>query len=161
MRLHGIDRLSTGLALLLIGLIIARQLGEPASPPVTDIDPGEVFEVRVFEDGRLRLALLRDAQGWLLSHPEIVRADPDRVGHLLALLKAPSRAHWPADEPLRTQAGLTRPERIVDFGKTRLAFGGPSPASGQRYLLAGDRIHLVDAFWFDLAGLPPDHFRQP
>lgn len=158
MRLHGIDRLIAGLALLLIGLLTARQLQEPAAPPLTSVDPDQVQEIRVFEKGKLRLAFLRDAQGWLLSHPKIVRARAPRVANLLALLEAPSRAHWPASATLRQQAGLDTPAREVDFGKLRIAFGGTSIPAGQRYVLVGDQVHLIDAFWFDLAGLPASHF---
>lgn len=158
MRLHGIDRLTGALALLLIGLLAARQLQEPAAPPLSSADPDQVQEIRVFEKGKLRLAFLRDAQGWLLTHPNIVQARASRVANLLALLKAPSRDRWPASAALRQQAGLDAPAREVDFGKIRIAFGGTSIPDGQRYVLIGDQIHLIDAFWFDLAGLPASHF---
>lgn len=158
MRVYGIDRLIGVLALLLIGLLTAHQLEVPATRPLTSLDADQIQEIRVLQNGKLRLAFLRDAQGWLLSHPEIVRARPSRVANLLALLLAPSRAHWPASEGLIQQAGLDRPGREVDFGKLRIAFGGTSIPGDQRYVLVGDQVHLVDAFWFDLAGLPASHF---
>ncbi len=161
MRLHGIDRLVLGLALLALALIAAQRLESPADPPLTHLDPQRVQEIRVLQDGHLRLALLRDAEGWMLTHPRIRRARPGRVASLLALLRAPSRARWPADPGLRRQAGLDRPGRELRFDGLSLRFGRESVPPGRRYLEVEGRIHLVDAFWYDLAGLPASHFEAP
>ncbi len=161
MRLHGIDRLVLGLVLLALALFAARRLEAPPDPPLTRLDPQRVQEIRVLQDGHLRLALLRDAGGWMLTHPRIRRARPARVASLLALLRAPSRARWPADPALRRQAGLDRPGRELRFDGLSLRFGRESTPPGRRYLEAEGRIHLVDAFWYDLAGLPASHFEAP
>lgn len=161
MQLYGLDRLTLFLLLALAALLAARQLAETEAPPLTSLDARQIQEIRILEGKHLQLALLRDAEGWLLTHPEIRRARPERVAQLLALLRAPSRASWAASQDLQRQAGLQQPLRTIDFGKTRIAFGGTSMPSGERYVLADGRIHLIDAFWFDLTGLPARHFEVP
>ncbi|BAN68262.1 hypothetical protein [endosymbiont of unidentified scaly snail isolate Monju] len=96
----------------------------------------------------------------MLTHPEIARARPARVATLLALLHAPVRAEWPLTPTLQAQAGLAQPVRALWFDKLEIRFGGPSTPPGQRYVQVGERVYLVDDFWFDLAGLPATHFRE-
>ncbi len=160
MRLYGIDRLILGLALacaLLFGLLRLDRTGDP---PLSTMAGESVQEIRAYDHGRLRLALLRDSEGWMLTHPEIARARPARVATLLALLRAPVRNVWPVDPELLTQAGLDEPVRELRFDRLRVRFGGPSSPPGRRYVRIEDRVVLIDDFWFDLAGLPARHFRE-
>ncbi len=160
MRLRGIDQLTLLLAVLVALLLWLRQLDKPGPRPLTTLPAAQVQEIRVFGQGELRLALLRDAEGWMLTLPEIARARPSRVANLLALLRAPSHGDWPASPGLLKQAGLEQPQRALWFDQLHIRFGGPSTPPGYRYVQVGDRVHLIDDFWFDLAGLPASHFRE-
>lgn len=155
-----IDRL-----LLLLGLLAAFLLGLPllsgsGATPITQIDPTQVNAIRVFGQGQLRLDLLRDPDGWLLTHPEITRARAARVQQLLALLQAPSLQRWSVSSALLASSGLENPDQRLEFDQQAIFFGGPSVPPGRRYLRAGDHIHLVDEIWFQIASLPASHFQE-
>lgn len=160
MRLYAIDRLILALALA-CGAVFGLQWLSTSSPtPLTAIDPAAVKEIKRSSHGELQLDLLRDADGWVIAHPEIARARAARVGQLLALLRTASHGDWPASAELLAQSGLNHPARSLEFDKLKIEFGGPSTPPGQRYVRIGDRIHLVDELWFFIGGLPASHYLE-
>ena len=159
-RAHALDRLILALALFAAGVWGLQGLLGPRMTPLTDRDPTAVHEIRVLRDGRLQLDLLRDSDGWMLTHPEIARARGKRVGQLLALLRARSHRRWPVSPELLAQTGLDRPARTLFFDRLRIDFGGPGTPPGRRYVRIGERIHLIDGLWFNISGLPATHFRK-
>jgi len=156
-----LDRINLLLALLLALLWWANRQppGGPATP-LTGLDPAQVSEIRVLRAGRLQLALLRDTQGWMVTHPSVQRARPQRVDTLLALLQAP--VHWrlqdkPAD---LARFGLDQPVLTLDFDDTRVHFGAASSPPGQRYVAVQEQVLLIDDAYFRIAGLPAQHFHE-
>ena len=159
-RLYAIDRMI--LLLAATGMLIygTNRLARPATSPLTRLDPGTVHEIRLLRGDELRLDLLRDANGWMITHPGITRTRSRRVGQLLALLRTHSYRSWPVSEELLAQAGLDKPARRLLFDHLEIDFGGPSTPPGQRYVRVGKRIHLVDELWLGISGLPASHFRE-
>lgn len=160
MRLYAIDRLILLLAVLAVLLLGTQWLAQPAPPTLTDSRPESVNEIQVLQQDRLRLALLRDRDGWMLTHPEIQRAAAQRVAGLLGLLQTASLQRWQASSGSDLLAQFDPPVRTVRFDDLSIDFGGPSTPPGRRYVRIGDHIHLVDELWFNLTGLPADYYRE-
>ena len=156
-----LDRINLLLALLLALLLWANRQppGDPA-PPLTGLDPAQVSEIRLLRAGRLQLALLRDTQGWMLTHPSVQRARPQRVNTLLALLQAPVRWRLQDNPADLARFGLHQPLLTLSFDGTMVHFGAPSSPSGQRYVSVHDRVVLIDDAYFRIAGLPASHFHE-
>jgi hypothetical protein len=160
MRLYAIDRLILVLATVCAAVFGLHWLGGTDTTPLTARDAAAVKEIRVLHRGELQLDLLRDADGWTITHPEIARARSARVGQLLALLRTASLGSWPVSKDLLAQSGLNDPARTLQFDDLKIEFGGPSTPPGQRYVRVGDRIHLIDELWFYIGGLPASHYRK-
>lgn len=160
MRLYAIDRMILLLALACALVFGLAWLTRATPVPLTRLNPDDVHEIRSMRDGRIQLDLLRDADGWMITHPEITRARGARVRQLLALLRTHSYRSWPVSDPLLAQSGLAKPLRTLTFDQLAIDFGGPSVPAGQRYVRIGDRIHLIDELWFSISGLPASHYHK-
>jgi len=160
MRLYGLDRIILVLALLLATLLGLLWLTGPKNPPLTALSPDEVNEIRVLKEGKLELGLLRDREGWMLTHPDIERAAAQRVAGLLDLLQTPSQASWPASPDTLGHGGLAQPRRTLQFDTLEIDFGSSSTPPGQRYVRVGDHVHLIDEVWFHISGLPASYYRR-
>lgn len=160
--MNRLDRLN-----LVLGLLLALLLWFGLQPPTTEIDPpllklapSEVKEIRVIRGKRLVLGLLRDRQGWMLSHPEIARAAPLRVQELLALARAPVRWRATQSPPDLASFGLAEPLLEVSFDQHRIRFGNASTPPGQRYVESAGQLLLIDEAFYRIAGLPARHFLE-
>lgn len=160
MRLYAIDRLVLLLAMISAALLLAHWLTRPAPVTLTDVAPASVNEIQLFQQGKLRMGLLRDRDGWLLTHPEIARAAPQRVDKLLGLLQAASLRSWPASPGSGGPGQFDQSLRSIRFDALEIDFGGPSTPAGERYVRIGNQVHLVDDIWFTLAGLPASYYRE-
>lgn len=158
--MNRIDRILLALTLLLLLLLGIDQLGpRPGqAPPLLDLAPDAVNEIAVLRDGQLQLALLRDTEGWMLTHPQVARANPQRVATLLGLTRLRSLGRPGDDRP--APFGLAPPRLQLRFNDTELAFGDASVPAGQRYLSLNGQIHLVDDIAYRIASLPDSHYRN-
>jgi hypothetical protein len=156
-----LDRVNLVLALLLAALLWAnRQPPIDPAPPLTGLDPAQVSEIRVLRAEHLQLALLRDTQGWMLTHPDVQRARPQRVNTLLGLLQAPVRWRLQGSPADLARFGLDHPVLTLSFDATQVHFGAASSPPGQRYVALQDRVVLIDEAYFRIAGLPAQHFHE-
>lgn len=156
-----IDRINLGLALLLLVLLWAnRQVDNSPEQPLLQLEAEKVSEIRLVKGRQLQLALLRDDQGWMITHPEVERAQARRVDKLLALLHAP--VHWQMPSPVSELApfGLDQPLLQVAFDDTTVSFGNPSSPPGQRYVEVNGTVYLIDDAYYRISGLPAQHFRE-
>jgi len=154
-----IDRVNLGLALVLVLLLWLNRLPHSAAAlPLTDMDPGRISEVRVHREGQLQLALLRDAQGWMQTHPDVARALQRRVDTLLGLLQAPVRWELPGTAGDLAHYGLDHPALSLSFDATTLHFGAASAPAGQRYVTLHGRVFLIDDAYYRIASLPARHY---
>jgi hypothetical protein len=158
--MRAIDRYNLLLALLLMLLLWLNQQPAHEPQPLLDVAAAEVSEIRVLRDGQLQLSLLRDDDGWMLTHPDVARASAQRAASLLGLLQAES--HWQTGAQASTLQtyGLQQPRLSVHFDEQVLHFGSASTPPGQRYILVNGQVHLIDEAYFRIAGLPAKHFRE-
>jgi hypothetical protein len=162
--MKGLGRINLALALVaaLLGLLAWLEPGidRPAElPSLTAIVPGSVHSIRVFQRGKVSMALELTADGWRLTAPHAGPADAERVRQLLGILQTPSLRHL-AVAPERYGAfGLDAPELVLEVDGLPIAFGGLDPVTSQRYVLVEGTVHLIgDGFRHHLlAG--PDGFR--
>jgi len=158
--MRALDRYNLMLALLLALLLWLNQQPTQESQPLLQIDATAVTEIRVTGNRRLQLSLLRDKEGWTITHPSIERASEQRTGSLLSLLKAQSYWQRQASPELLGTYGLKDPKLRISFNKESIHFGASSVPPGQRYVLVNEVIHLIDDSYFRIASLPAKHFRE-
>jgi hypothetical protein len=147
-------------ACLILAALAHWQPGRPeaAQRRLSEVDPAQVAGIQVFHGAELRLDLLRDKDGWMMTHPEIRRADPRRVATLLALLSAPSRRQLDPNPAQRAAYGLAPPRARIRFDTHSLAFGETSPPGNLVYADSAGQVHLVDEVYRRLLDLPATHF---
>lgn len=155
------SRLNLLLAVLVAGLFAATQWpGETDDRPrLTQIIPDSIDTIRIERGGRLRLQLKREAARWQMTYPQQSPAPHHRVQQLLAVSRAPVIQSFTAEPPLG-RYGLDAPAATIQFNDTRLVFGGSDISGRNRYVMAEQRIHLVDSLFFNLLTLPPRHFTE-
>jgi len=158
--MRALDRYNLLLALLLAPLLWLQQQPLMQPPPLLDIDVSKVSEIRVLKNNRLQLSFLRDAQGWMLTHPGVERADGQRTASLLSLAKAPSLWRTQVNQENLQIYGLDSPQLGISFDQHLVRFGIASTPAGQRYVLVDDQIHLIDDSYFRIASLPFSHFLE-
>lgn len=151
MRWYQLDTLNLMLALLLAGLLILIFKPSVSTPAVMAIDPQQINDLRIEQNGAVKLALLKDDSGWQITHPVIARANRQRVATLLGLLQAPGVAVKP--ESLQA-AGLQQPRLRLIADQAMLEIGGPSVPAGQRYARFNGHTYLIDEYWYRLLTLP-------
>lgn len=156
MRLYPLDRLNLILGIVLIILVASLLKPEAQAPALLALDAQTVNELRISRDGKLQLALLRDDQGWMLTNPDIQRADARRVARLLGLLDAPGVA---VPDVAASDAGLQPPGWIFEVDSMRLQIGAPSTPPGQRYVEWRGEVFLIDEQWYRLLTLPASFYQ--
>jgi len=130
-----------------------------------DLKPVEVHEIRVAVPGQKPTDLKLGPQGWQVTAPFILPADPNLMKTLLDYLDVPSRDSFPAAGRDLAQYGLDKPKAELWLNDSDYRFGGFQPVNNEQYVLAGGTIHLVDPqlfyridhdayWWIDKALLP-------
>lgn len=154
------DRLNLVLALLAIALAWRWfAIPEPiAGIAISELQAEQVNEIRGWRGAELQLDMLRDEAGWIITHPVITRARPERVATLLGLLKLRAARALPELPP--SQVGLLQASATLEFDRQIWRFGAPSVPPGHRYLEVDGKLYLVDALAFQIANLPASHFAQ-
>ena len=137
--------------LLLVGVAVLAGLTwyatrrEPGPAPLTAVAPQSVEQLALqFPRGETpNLQLERRRDGWYLTAPIERPARDGRVVSALAVLAARSESCYPAADRQLAEFGLAPPRLRLTAGEARVAFGDRA-ADGRRYVLAGDRLCLVD-----------------
>lgn len=160
-RLGGIN-LGLALVAALLALVawLEPGLDHPGElPPLTAITPGSVSSIRVFQSGKVSMALELTPDGWRLTAPHAGPADAERVRQLLGILQTPSLRELTVAPERYAAFGLDAPELVLEVDGLPIAFGGLDPVSSQRYVLVEGTVHLIgDGFRHHLlAG--PEGFR--
>jgi hypothetical protein len=147
-------------ALLLVALLWPHGSEAPDGERLSPSAPDEIAEIRIERDQRLALAFERHGERWHLTHPRKGPAQTRRVGQLLAIAGAPLQRRLPGDVPL-ADYGLAAPTAVIQFDRSRIAFGERDPSRRQRYVHIDDEVvGLVDDLYFNLLGLPPSHYLE-
>lgn len=158
-RITPLDTFNLALLGLLLMLLYAPFSDTPDNTPITQLGAEAIHEIQIFKEQQLQLALLRDKDGWLMTHPEIARAHNDRIARLLGLLQAPSR--WQNAQIKQHAFGVDKPSLRVQFDTHSIVFGRASTPPGQRYITHAGQAHLIDEDWYRLLSLPARFYLQP
>lgn len=153
------SRVNLILALLAVALLLAHlwPAGKASLKPLTQLAEADISQIRVERGNRLQLALKRNEEGWLLTHPSQAATEERRVQQLLAIARAPVEHEFPADSGLAPY-GLDAPRAVLQLNGLRLLFGDRDPAQDSRYVLVHDRVRVIDDVYFNLLSLPASHF---
>jgi hypothetical protein len=162
MRRLGAINLGLALVAALLALVawLEPGLDHPGElPPLTTITPGSVSSIRVFQSGKVSMALELTQDGWRLTAPHAGSADAERVRQLLGILQTPSLRELAVAPERYAAFGLDAPDLVLEVDGLPIAFGGLDPVTSQRYVLVEGTVHLIgDGFRHHLlAG--PEGFR--
>ena len=148
--------LNIALFIVAVGLtvfLISTGDEEAETPAIqlTDIDPAGITEIAITRRDRGEILFRKEGGAWLMTSPLAHRANVFRMNALLKLPGTRSYARFSAVEAELARFRLEAPEVIVSFNDTPIMFGDTNPLSGQRYVLAGDTVHLInDSFYLQL-----------
>lgn len=131
---------------LLAGLVIWKpgQTPDPAPTPLTGVQRDQLTRIGVEHLGQ-QLTLLRRNGRWELEGEPTLIADSLAVEALIALAGAEVRRRYPAEGIDLQPLGLAEPETRLSYDGLRLALGDSEALSGDRYVLLGDELALIQA----------------
>lgn len=136
--------------LLAVGALVGVAVFEPGIPngpaaaKLTKLDPGSLTRVTLSRPGQADIILARDpGQAWRMEQPFKAPAIPYLAQNLSGLLSAEASADYAVTELDPVAIGLEPPQASLDLGTLTLYFGDIDPVHGNRYVQAGDRIHLI------------------
>jgi hypothetical protein len=120
---------------------------EDAGPQhaISTVATSAVKRVRVEPQGGTALELQKEGEEWFLVQPIRARADRIQVERLLDLLKARSKEQLAATDLQRFD--LDKPALRVSFDDHTIAFGTTNPLSSDQYVLSGNSVYLMPAFY--------------
>lgn len=160
------NRLNIALALFVVlaGAFIAFGPGSGQAPPPATLlaaPAADVAVMRVMRPGVVPLVFKRDGKAWFMEAPLRVPANPRRMADLLAVPALPiaatldpGRESWPA-------LGLSPPLATLQLDDAVIEFGGTEALNGRRYVMQGNRVHLVTERVFGQLLQGPDFFIDP
>ena len=119
-------------------------LDEPESAKtLSQSSPEQVQRVQIERPERDTITMERSANGWQLTAPISLPANPFRIDPLLQLRRAVSHSSFPVVEQALSQYGLSPPEVWLSLDGERYAFGGIEPLNGYRYVMVDGAVHLL------------------
>ncbi len=133
-------------ALLSLVLLVTRPSPpQDSDQPISLLQPDAIqrIELALGRAGGSRLQLQRDEQGWMLTAPVRMPADPIAVGEILRLASSRSDRQMPAQEADLGKLRLAPALWHISLNDTRFEVGGTEAISGRRYVRQGDTIYLV------------------
>ncbi len=95
-------------------------------------------------DGEVVTLVRRDGRWWVERPDAAVAASPFQIDRLFRLLEAPRLRELEAAPERLAEYELDPPLVAVTVDGERFAFGGLSPVGFHRYVLAGERVVLIE-----------------
>ncbi|HEY5719166.1 MAG TPA: hypothetical protein VIW02_02170, partial [Gammaproteobacteria bacterium] len=139
--------LLAGVLALLAWFAWPQREDAPAPPPerLTALDPATIGTIRIERGQPAEPLQLQRAQQrwWLLRAGQRLPADPLRVAQVLRLAEQPSEVSYPLSAAPLAELGLAPPRVRVTFDRQSLLLGVQEPLHYRRYVVAGERLHLV------------------
>jgi hypothetical protein len=146
--------LLVGVAGLAAYALWGRNGEEPPGHAIAAIQAAPIKRVVIEPRDGKRMILERQGEDWFLAQPIQARADRGQVDRLLDLLSAKSRERLPATDLQRFE--LDRPELKVTFDDHSVAFGTTNPLTQDQYVLSGDGVYLLSAYYRSLVPQSPE-----
>jgi hypothetical protein len=143
----GRRRLINLVLLVLVGaaaaLLLTGRDRPQGTPRVTHLAPASIDRITVEREGQAALGFARQRNGWRMTEPLSIAANPDRINAILELLVARSRDRiQAAGADLRTLNLDPAPVTVHVNGRV-LRLGGTDPVGHLRYVLYNGTVHLV------------------
>lgn len=130
-----------------------------ASGQLTTLDPEAIRNIRIQRSSDT-LIFSRQGETWLMTQPETSPAKPERMTELRALAILDVLGSYDANALDLSTKGLTPPQLSVWLNETRIDFGILNPANQRRYVLVGDRLHLIADNIYPILSAPARAFIQ-
>jgi hypothetical protein len=112
-------------------------------PLLTSLAKDSVTRIELRHPGAATMVLAKTGGRWRMTEPYAIGADADRVSLLLDFLGARSLTRFPAIEAELPKYGLHEPNSILVLNDQRFDFGIQHPLAPNRYVRAGQTVHLV------------------
>jgi hypothetical protein len=128
--------------------VLYRPADEAAQHKLTTLAPSTVSRVVIEPRAGEPIELDKRGDAWYLVRPFQARADRSQVERLLEITSATAKEKLAATDLARFD--LDRPALAVTLGEQRFAFGTVNPLSQEQYVLAGDSVYLLPAFYASL-----------
>jgi hypothetical protein len=129
------------------------------SGQLTTLDPEVIRNIRIQRSSDT-LVFNRQGETWLMTRPESIPADPERMTELRALAILDVLSSYDANTLDLSTKGLTPPQLTVWLNETRIDFGILNPANQRRYVLVEDRLNLIADNIYPILSAPAKTFIQ-
>ncbi|HXV06571.1 MAG TPA: DUF4340 domain-containing protein [Burkholderiales bacterium] len=147
--------------LLLVGVVglaayalWGRKAEDPPGHAIAAIKAAEIKRVVIEPREGKGMILEKQGEDWFVAQPLQARADRGQVERLLDLLSAKSRERLTAADLQRFE--LDTPDLKVSFDGHSVAFGTTNPLSQDQYVLSGDGVYLLPAYYRSLVPESPE-----
>ena len=111
-------------------------------PRLTALAPSRIQTITIEAGGQLIEQLQKRGTEWFSKEKRAVVNDTEWIRHLLHIAELPSLRQFPAPADLQP-FGLDEPRFRLKLDDTLISWGGIEPLSQRRYVLVGDRVHLI------------------
>jgi hypothetical protein len=128
--------------------VLYRPADEAPQHRLTTLAPSTVSRVVIEPRAGEPIELAKRGDDWYLVRPFEARADRSQVERLLEITSATAKEKLAATDLARFD--LDRPALAVTLGDQRFAFGTANPLTQEQYVLAGDSVYLLPAFYASL-----------
>jgi len=118
---------------------------------ISATDPASIRQIRISRPGKPDIEIVRSGDGWIMTRPLQVTANPFRISSILELLQTHSLARLNADVSDLDRFGLMPAAVILTLDDQRFHFGNVNPLDHGRYLMHGQTIHVIeDTLYYQL-----------
>lgn len=139
---------------LLCALIAAAYLIlEHSGPePITELNPNKITRLNLNAIDHSPLTFNKNVDGWsLVKEGNRLPANELVIQRILQLAQAESLQQFPLKPADLPKYQLDNPRIIVSFDDIKIGFGDLDPINNLRYVLVGNRVHLIkDDYYRDL-----------
>ena len=149
-----LPRLLTNLMLLVIvitlGFFIYLKKNEPLdNHRLTLLEKNSITQIEIRHRARVT-TLEKSGKHWRMTQPIKIDANDFRINTLLDMLASTSLATYPAATLALEKYELDSVQTSITFNDTTIAFGSVNPVNHNRYVMIGDRVHLVADMYYPL-----------
>jgi len=134
-----------GVAALAAYALYGRKGDDPPQHRIAALAGSEVTRIAIEPREGKGMLLEKQGEDWFLAQPMRARADRIQVDRLLDLLSARSKEKLAATDLQRFD--LDAPAIKVTFNQHSMAFGISNPLSQDQYVLSGDAVYLLGAYY--------------
>lgn len=135
------------LMILALGFIVIQKPGiekAPSYQKISHLNPDEIQHIEINSTDKEKINFYKTDQIWHLklnNQKNII--DRKELEPLFSLLKADSLESFSVTKNQLQQYHLLNPRFIVKFDNFSIAFGNSEPLKHRRYILVGNRVHLI------------------